>query len=78
MSLARFVRDEAQAGVELEALADPGEEGRYEFAFDGNTFDASPVIREIARQLRKQTPIPLLAARFHNSVAAMTSGMTTR
>jgi hydrogenase maturation protein HypF len=68
----QVVRDEAQAAVELEALADPGEEGRYEFAFDGNTFDASPVIREIARQLRKQTPIPLLAARFHNSVAAMT------
>jgi hydrogenase maturation protein HypF len=64
------VRDEAQAAVELEALADPSERGSTSFAFDGSTFDASPVIRELVAGLRKGVSQPILAARFHNAVAA--------
>jgi len=67
------VRDEAQAAVELEALADPSEDGAYAFTFDGATFDASPVIREIVRQQRLKVPMTTLAARFHNGVAAVVS-----
>jgi hydrogenase maturation protein HypF len=64
------VHDEAQAAVELEALADPSEAGAYAFAFDSVTLDASPVIRSVVDDLRKGVSRPVLAARFHNAVAA--------
>jgi len=67
------VRDEAQAAVELEALAEPSERGVYAFAFDGSTFDAAPVIRAIVAEMRKGVSPTILAARFHNTVAAAVS-----
>jgi hydrogenase maturation protein HypF len=72
------VRDEAQAAIELEALADPSEEGAYAFAFDGMTFDASPVIRDIVHQCRQGIAPAILAARFHNSVAAAVAEVCAR
>jgi hydrogenase maturation protein HypF len=72
------VRDEAQAAVELEALADPSENGSYAFAFDGSTFDASPVIRELVVEMRQGVARPILAARFHNAVAAMVGEVCLR
>ncbi|MBF8256074.1 MAG: hypF [Anaerolineales bacterium] len=72
------VRDEAQAAVELEALADPSEHGSYAFAFDGSTFDASPVIRELVVEMRQGVAPPILAARFHNAVAAMVGEVCLR
>jgi hydrogenase maturation protein HypF len=72
------VRDEAQAAVELEALADPSEHGSYAFAFDGSTFDASPVIRELVVEMRQGVSRPILAARFHNAVAAMVGEVCLR
>jgi hydrogenase maturation protein HypF len=64
------VRDEAQAAVELEALAEPSETGAYHFDFDGSTFDAAPVIRDLVSEMRRGTAKPILAARFHNALAA--------
>jgi hydrogenase maturation protein HypF len=64
------VRDEAQAAVELEAIADPAERGGYAFAFNGTAFDAAPAIRDLVRDLRRGVPRPVLAARFHNGLAA--------
>jgi hydrogenase maturation protein HypF len=72
------VRDEAQAAVELEALADPSEHGSYAFAFDGSTFDASPVIRELVVEMRRGVARPILAARFHNAVAAVVGEVCLR
>lgn len=72
------VRDEAQAAVELEALADPSEHGSYTFAFDGSTFDASPVIRELVVEVRQGVSPPILAARFHNAVAAVVGEVCLR
>jgi hydrogenase maturation protein HypF len=72
------VRDEAQAAIELEALADPSEEGAYAFAFDGLTFDASPVIRDIVHHWRQGIAPAILAARFHNSVAAAVAEVCAR
>ncbi len=63
------VRDEAQAAIELEALADPTEAGGYAFAFDGITFDASPVIRDVVREYRKGMSAARIATRFHQAVA---------
>ena len=64
------VRDEAQAAVELEALADPAEPAAFDFAFNGAVFDAAPVIREIVKQQRAGVAAATLSARFHNAVAA--------
>jgi len=64
------VLDEAQAAVELEAIADRATGEAYAFDFDGPTFDASPAIRAIVADLRRRTPPPVIAARFHNAVAA--------
>jgi hydrogenase maturation protein HypF len=72
------VRDEAQAAVELEALADPAEQAAYEFAFEGTTFDASPVLRAIIGDFRRGVPRPAMAARFHNAVAAVVTEACTR
>jgi hydrogenase maturation protein HypF len=72
------VRDEAQAAIELEALADPSEEGAYAFEFDGTTFDAAPVIRGIVREMRQGVAPPILAARFHNAVAAAVAEVCAR
>jgi len=65
------VRDEAQAAIELEALVDPAESGGYTFAFDGITFDASPVIREVVREFRNGVSTARIAARFHKAVAGV-------
>jgi hydrogenase maturation protein HypF len=72
------VRDEAQAAVELEALADPSEQGAYAFAFDGTTFDAAPIMRQIVRHLRQGVARSTLAARFHNGVAAVVAEVCGR
>ncbi|MCB8966892.1 MAG: carbamoyltransferase HypF [Ardenticatenaceae bacterium] len=64
------VNYEAQAAIELEALADPTETGVYPFAIQ-NALDPAPLMQAILADLRAHTPIPTIAARFHNSVAHM-------
>lgn len=62
---------EAQAAVELEALAEMAAEGSYSFdlAPDGSQFDAAPLIRAVVADLHRQTPVGVIAARFHRGVA---------
>ncbi len=72
------VNYEGQAAVELEAGCDPGERGAYPFPLvkeDGGplVMDARPAVAEIARELREGVAIPLVAARFHNTVAEVTA-----
>jgi hydrogenase maturation protein HypF len=64
------VRDEAQAAVELEALADPAESAAYGFEFIGSTFDPSPAIRQVVREHGQGISTSIISARFHNAVAA--------
>jgi len=68
------VNYEAQAAIELEALADPAETGVYPFALDAAQFvvDPGPMVTAVLDDLRRKTPIPTIAARFHNGVAQMT------
>ena len=68
------VNYEAQAAIELEALADPAETGVYPFALDAAQFvvDPGPMITAVLDDLRRNTPIPTIAARFHNGVTQMT------
>ena len=73
------VRDEieyeAQAAIELEAIGDPGPCDPYPFAIEPrgdrapSEIDLRPAVRAIAADLRRAVPAPLVAARFHETMA---------
>jgi hydrogenase maturation protein HypF len=63
------VNYEAQAAIELEALADREERGVYGFDLDGEDIQANEVIRAIVSDLRAGVPVPVISARFHNGLA---------
>ncbi len=60
------VNFEGQAAIELEAIADRTVEGRYEFCLTDTELDFCPAIAEIAGS---REALPVISARFHNTVA---------
>ena len=64
---------EGQAAIELEGAAEPGDHGRYELPLDGLVLDARPVVLAVAADLRAGTDPGVVAARFHDTVAAATA-----
>ncbi|MGW2719323.1 carbamoyltransferase HypF [Streptomyces sp. NPDC001492] len=63
---------EAQAALELEAAAASAREADtsgYAFALTSGTCDPAPVLRALVTDLRRGTPVGVLAARFHRGVA---------
>jgi hydrogenase maturation protein HypF len=65
------VNYEAQAALELEARLDPHEIGAYPLELFEDEIDAAPAIRAILADLRKGTSVGVIAARFHNGLAAL-------
>jgi hydrogenase maturation protein HypF len=65
------VHYEGQAAIELEALVDPSCDGAYDFDLRGAEIDPAPLMQALVADLHGRTPLPLLAARFHNGVARM-------
>ena len=77
------VNYEGQAAIELEQLADPGERGAYHAAIDpgepaepgdpGGPFRVrgGDLVREVVSDLERGVPCEIIAARFHNGVAAL-------
>jgi hydrogenase maturation protein HypF len=67
------VNYEGQAAIELEALCDPAERGRYplELATSGElvVLDPRETVRAIAAEVAAGIPVGVIAARFHNTVA---------
>lgn len=64
---------EAQAAIELEALAETGDETRHPLAFeidDDGVFDPGPVLEGIVAGMRAGVHAADLAAAFHSAVAA--------
>ncbi len=59
---------EAQAAVALESAADLSEAGAYPIALEDGLIDPRMMLRELVRDLRAGVSIPILAARFHNSI----------
>jgi hydrogenase maturation protein HypF len=65
------VNYEAQAAMEFEAAAAPGEAGAYRFEIEDGTVEAGDVVRGLLADLRAGVAMPLLSARFHNGLAQM-------
>jgi hydrogenase maturation protein HypF len=73
IGLRREVTFEGQAAIELEAIAEPGEEGRYPFEIESGALlqvDFRPAIERIAHEAAAGVPRGIVAARFHNTLAA--------
>ncbi len=68
------VNYEAQAAIELEALADPDESGIYPFDISCSaenivTIDPAPLIYSIMQDYLTGQPLSQISARFHNTIA---------
>jgi hydrogenase maturation protein HypF len=64
---------EGQAAIELEGVAEPGDHGRYELPLDGLVLDPRPAVLAVADDLRAGAPPGVVAARFHDTIAAATA-----
>jgi hydrogenase maturation protein HypF len=73
IGLRREVTFEGQAAIELEAIAESGEEGRYPFEIEDGApwqVDFRPAIERIAQEAAAGVARGAVAARFHNTLAA--------
>ncbi len=69
IGLRHEVNFEGQAAIELEAIAEDGESGRYPFE-TGEEVDFRPALERIACEAAAGISRSVIAARFHNTVAA--------
>jgi hydrogenase maturation protein HypF len=72
LGVADDISYDGQAAAQLEALAAPEPAPPFDVARqNGEPFeiDLRPAIRELARELRRKTPAPVLAARWHATLA---------
>lgn len=71
---------EGQAAVELEAIANPGEDGLYEMPLERGgagapaVLDPRPAVRSVFADLDAGVEPAFVSARFHNTVATATAG----
>jgi hydrogenase maturation protein HypF len=61
---------EAQAAIALESAADPDEQGIYPILLQGGIIDPRDMLRELVGDCARLS-IPRIAARFHNSITAL-------
>jgi hydrogenase maturation protein HypF len=69
IGLRQQINFEGQAAIELEMIAADNVPEAYPFTLDAETLDFRPAIARIVAELRAEIPAPLIAARFHNTVA---------
>ncbi|MCB2202703.1 carbamoyltransferase HypF [bacterium] len=60
---------EAQAAIELEAVADPGELGYYPWQIDNEKINLRSMLEALLADLASNVAIPAIAAKFHNTLA---------
>jgi hydrogenase maturation protein HypF len=72
------VNYEAQAAIEFEALADTSEAGAYPFEIGTDAIGVLPAVLSLLEDVRVGTPTPVIAARFHNGIAALVTAASTQ
>jgi hydrogenase maturation protein HypF len=65
------VNYEAQAAMELEALVEKSEKGIYPITIDGEMIDPAVMFQAIVMDMQEDTPMGVIAARFHNTIATL-------
>jgi hydrogenase maturation protein HypF len=60
---------EGQAAIELEMRAAPGIEEFYPIDADSAQIDTRPLIRAVAKEVMRGISVPLISAKFHNTIA---------
>ena len=60
---------EGQAAIELENLCDPNESSSYQLEFSKESISVPSLLQQVYSDWRKNTPIPVISARFHNGLA---------
>ena len=60
---------DGEAAIRLEAVADAEECGDLAFEIRGGEIDWRPLIADLLEAFEKRVPVPVLAARFHNTLA---------
>jgi hydrogenase maturation protein HypF len=66
-----IINYEGQAAIEMEAMADPHENGEYPFDLHEDQIDPAPLWQAMLADWQAGTGLPRLSARFHNSVARL-------
>ena len=62
---------EGQAAIEFELLSDLHEQGEYPFRIEQNQIHPAPLWHAMLADLRHGISLPVISARFHNGVAAL-------
>jgi hydrogenase maturation protein HypF len=65
------VNYEAQAAMELEAIASPSEGGAYPILLEDAIIDPTEMFAAIVADLRSMIPVDVIASRFHNAIVRM-------
>ncbi len=72
---------EGQAAMLLENCADDAESGHYDYEWQEGTpiqIFPQPIITGVVKDLQKDVAIPIIAARFHNTLIHLFSGLTSQ
>jgi hydrogenase maturation protein HypF len=69
---------EGQAAIELEAAADPYEQGSYRFEILADQVNPAPVFTALVSDFQHGVPASIISARFHNGLAQMVGDVCCR